>query len=157
LRFLLVKDLKKDKNFKAPLSVLLIFTTLYLIADIFVKHSTLGLFPSTVVSSLFGDEEQYIEPMELSVFLEFWHMEIFIYMMILLTLSAVFIRVFENSKTSVTISHINMILAFVSLVSIALAYFYTPALVYLYSGSFLLWHILSLYICIVSLYRIYHA
>ena len=92
MKFTLIKDLKQDSLMKPILSGLLIFTLLYLIADIIVKNATVGIFITDITYSLFGNEEEFLDPMLQSTFLEFWHIEIFFIMMILLSLSAVFIR-----------------------------------------------------------------
>lgn len=155
MKFLLVKDLKNDSYFKPIISALLIFTISYLVIDIFVKHNSIGITVSSLLNTFFGNEEEYIDPMELSIFLEFWHMDIFFIMMLLLTLSAVYIRLCKASKQSLFISNVNIISALVTLLSVAVSYFYISSFIYLYIFSFYLWHILSIYISLISLYKLY--
>ena len=99
------------------LTGLLIFIFFYLISNMMVKHFNFGVLPSTVLLTLFGDEEQYIDPLSTASFLEFWHMEIFFIMMLLLTLSAVFIRIAKNSNLKIILINTLMLSSLVSLVS----------------------------------------
>jgi len=152
VRFTLVKDLKKDKTMRPILNGLTLFTLLYLITDIFVKHSSFGVFARDVSLTLFGSEEEFIDPLTQASFLEFWHMEIFFMMMILLTLSAVYIRLSQKSSLRLFILNIVMIFAISSLLSLVLSYFVSPLFVYLYTFSYLLWHIVAIYMSLYSLW-----
>lgn len=157
MKFLVVKELNEDENFKPLLSTLLSFTLIYLFVDIFVKNHSIGFFPKDILNSFLGNEDEYIDPMQTSVFLEYWHMEIFFIMMILLILSAIYIRIHKNTKLTLVISNANLICALISLISIAITYFYIPSFVYIYFATFIIWHLLSIYISFSSIYKLYFA
>ena len=131
----------------------LTFILLYILSDILVKYSSFGLFGDKINLTLFGSEEEYIDPMSKASFLEFWHTEIFFIMMILLTLGAVFIRLAKNSRVLVT--NILMISAIASLVALGLSYFISPFFVNIYVATFFLWHLTALYMILYSLWRLY--
>lgn len=154
MRFTLIKDLKKDTTMKPILVGLLLFTLLYLISDIFVKESSFGISIDTVNTSLFGNEEEFIDPLSKSSFLEFWHMQIFFMMMILLTLSAVFVRLV--SKAKLLLLNLLMISALLSLVSLFGAFFLSGAFVQIYVVTFFAWHIFAIYMILASLWSLYH-
>lgn len=139
------------------LTGLLLFITLYILLDVFLKYHTLGLFPHQIQSSLFGDIDEYIDPMPKSVFLEFIHIEIFFSMMILLTLNAVFIRLNHLKSFTLTLTNITMISALLSLVSITLIYFFSTNLLFIYIASFFIWHFTALYMTLISLKRLHFA
>ena len=42
----------------------------YLVVNLFVRDYTLGLLPTQINNSLFGNEEEYLDPMGISSFLE---------------------------------------------------------------------------------------
>jgi hypothetical protein len=142
---------------KPVLGGLLFFILLYLVADLFVKQSSFGLTPDAVHATLFGDEEQFLDPLSKASFLEFWHMEIFFCMMTLFTLSAVYIRMSEGSKKALLLVNLLFISALVALFSLFGAYFLFGGFVALYAFSFLLWHILALFCSLYSLKRLYFA
>lgn len=154
MRFTLIKDLKKEDSMRPILSGLLIFTSLYLMADVFVKHLSFGVSISSVKSTLFGNEEEFLDPITQSSFLEFIHTEIFFIMMILLTLSTVFIRISKNTKLNFIIMNATMISAILSLIALALSYYLSSYFIVVYIATFFIWHILSLYMSIHSLWKL---
>ena len=139
------------------LSGLLIFISLYIFADFFVKNATIGLSSSAVNTKLFGNMDEFIDPMMQSVFLEHLHTETFFIMMILLTLSAVFMRLFAERAFALTLLNITMLSALLSLIAIGLSYYVTASFVHLYVISFFVWHIAALLMSLLSLWRLFRA
>jgi len=156
MRFTLIKDIKQDKMMKPILNGLLLFLLFYLIADIFVKSANFGISIETIMTTLFGNEEEYIDPITTAVLLEFWHGEIFYSMMILLTLSTIFIRVCKSYKLRLILLNTLMLSALLSLIALPLAYFVSSFFVYIYLYTFFLWHISAIYIAIHSLIKLYN-
>lgn len=154
MRFTLIKDLKKEDSMRPILSGLLIFISLYLMADIFVKHLSFGISLSSIKSTLFGNEEEFLDPITQSSFLEFIHTEIFFIMMILLTLSTVFIRISKSTKRNFIIMNVTMISAIISLIALALSYYLSSYFIVVYITTFFIWHILSLYMSIYSFWKL---
>ena len=136
MKFTLIKKLSQDKSMRPILTGLLLFTLLYILSDILVKYVNFGVFPDAINVTLFGDEEQYIDPLSTSAFLEFWHVEIFFIMMILLTLSAVFVRVSKDDTSKTILLSALMISALFSLISLVLAFFVAKIFVLVYSILF---------------------
>lgn len=155
MRFTLIKNLEKDGAMRPILSGLLIFMFLYLVVDIFVKEANFGLFTESVASTLFGDEEEYLDPISKASFLEFIHTEIFFIMMILLTLSAVFVRLCSKSKVNLLLLNVVMVFALASLISLGGAYFYSSLFISFYVWSFFIWHIGAFYMIVYSLWKLY--
>ena len=156
MRFTLIKDLKQDSMMRPILSGLLTFTLLYLISDIFVKESSFGIFQESLQTTLFGNEDEFIDPLTTSAFLEFWHMEIFFIMMILLTLSAVFIRLSGAKGLNIIVVNAVMISALISLVALLLSFFLSVVFVQLYVLSYFIWHICAIYMSLYSLIKLYY-
>lgn len=154
MRFTLLKDLRQDKAIKPLLNGLLLFMLMYFIADFFVVNATLGLFPSDIKLTLYGNIDEFIDPIDKSVFLEYIHGQIFFMMMILLTLSAVFARLIKKSSFSIFIINALMITALATLVTLGLSYFSSQAFISAYITLFELWHIVALYMTLHSLWRL---
>ena len=133
---------------------LLLFMLLYIPFDIMVKSHTMGLSTVTVMQTLFGNADEFLDPMNKSVFLEFIHMEIFFLMMILLSLSAVYIRLLSHKSN--TILTINLLMGFALLTPVTLfcGYFYLAEFINLYVVSFFIWHFVALYMIIRSLWEL---
>jgi len=142
---------------KPILSGLLIFMFLYIVADIFVKQQTIGLSSSEVSLTLFGNTEEFLDPISKAVFLETLHAEVFFLMMILLMLSAVFIRLRAKKRFSITLLNITMTSALLALLSLALAYFFSASFINLYVVTFFLWHCGALLMSALSLWSLYRA
>jgi len=152
LRFTLINDLKQDNSIKPILNGLLLFTLIYLVADIFVTQSSLGLFSETLKVTLFGNEEEFINPMNKSVFLEYIHAQIFFMMIILLTLSAIYARVSNKKSYSLFIVNTLMLSGLLTLFSFGGTYFIHPDFIHLYILNFFLWHITAFYMSSYSLW-----
>ncbi|OIP56115.1 MAG: hypothetical protein AUK54_02760 [Helicobacteraceae bacterium CG2_30_36_10] len=157
MKFTLVKDLRKDRVMKPILSGFLVFTLLYLLSDIFVKQSTFGIFPHAIETSLFGNEEEFLDGLSQASFLELWHVEIFFIMMIAFTTSTVYIRLSGASKTALLAVNIMLLTALLSLVTLALAYYLSPHFIYIYVSSFFIWHIVAFFCTLISLKRLHYA
>jgi len=142
---------------KPILSGLLFFTLLYLVSDIFVKNSGFGVFPSAVKLTMFGNEQEFLDPISKASFLEFWHVEIFFIMMIIFTLSAVYIRLSKASKSAIVVVNLMMISAIASLISLPISYFFNPIFINMYVTTFFIWHILALFSSVYSLKRLHYA
>ncbi len=138
------------------LSGLLFFTLLYLMGDVFVKHSNFGIFSGAINLTLFGDEDQFIDPLTHSSFLEFWHMEIFFIMMILLTLSAIFIRLSDKSKKQILITNITMLSSIISLLALLASFYLWAYFIELYVLCFFIWHTLASYMALFSLWKLHY-
>lgn len=157
MRFTLIKDIKQDVGMKSVLSGLLIFTILYIIVDYFVKQSGFGVSPESVALTLFGNPDEFLDPMSPSSFLEFAHIEIFFIMMILLTLSAVYIRMSNKRIHSILIVNIATLGALVSLVALGGAYYFHEGFVGVYVVGSFVWRSLAFYMSVYSLWRLHFA
>lgn len=157
MKFTIIKDLKQDSMMKPILSGLLFFTLLYLLSDFFVKYNSLGIFPHAIHLSLFGNKEEFLDPINEVSFLEFWHMEIFFMMMIIFTLSTVYIRLSKASKSAIVVVNIMMISAITSLISLVFSYYFSSNFINIYVVTFFIWHILALFSSLYSLKKLYYA
>jgi len=142
---------------KPLLNGLLVFIMLYLVFDIFVKNHTLGLSTHTINTTLFGNADEFLDPMNKSVFLEFIHMQIFFLMMLLLTLSAVFIRLLHKKQNTLLIMNLLMLFGILSPVMLSAAYFYSAEFTSIYLVSFFSWHIIAFYMAIKSFWELNFA
>ena len=139
------------------MSGLLIFTFLYLLVDIFVKYNSFGLFSSALRLTLFGDEEQFIEPLSSVSFLEYIHTEIFFIMMILLTLSAIYARLANKIPSTLWVINAVLLSSLLSLITLTLSYYFSDSFINLYVLSYFSWHTLAFYMASYSLWSLNFA
>ncbi len=136
------------------LSGLLIFTLFYLSADVILKKDHIGITFETLSSTLYGNEDEFIEPVNFHFLLELSHSDIFFMMMTLLTLSAIFSRLCKLDKTRLILINITMISAILNIATLFLAYFINSFFIYLWIASFWLWHLGASTMSLISLFHL---
>lgn len=151
MKFTVIKNIQKNTPMSLILRGFLIFILLYLISDVLVLKSSFGITFEAVNTALSGNEELYIDPMNEASFLEFWHTQIFFIMMILLTLSSIFIRVANKSR--VILTNALMLSAIVSLISLALAFYISDFFTNIYVITYHLWHVIALIMILYALWK----
>ena len=134
---------------------LLLFILLFLSADVVLKNDHIGLTPTALAQTLFGNEEEYIEPVTEHFLLELMHSDIFFMMMTLLTLSAVYARLCQNKTIRIVNINATMISALLTILFLPLAYYLSAIFILPYIIAFYAWHILALFMAIASLYYLY--
>ncbi len=139
------------------LNGLLLFMLIYFIAEIFVDYNSFGLSFEQVKITLFGDEENFLEPISQASFLEYIHTKIFFMMMILLTLSAVFIRLSASNSLKLFCLNSVMLSALTMLITLPLAYYANPFFTYIYLLTYYLWHLCAFYMVLYSLWSLNFA
>ena len=155
MKFTLVKDIKGDSLMRPLLGGLLLFMLLFLSADVLLKNEHIGLIPTHLSQTLFGDEEAYIEPATEQFMLELIHSDIFFMMMTLLTLSAVYARLCQNKTIRIVNINATMISALLTVLFLPLAYYLSAWFVLPYIIAFYSWHILALFMAMASLYYLF--
>ena len=155
MKFTLIKDVKHDPLMRPLLGGLLLFILLFLSADIFLKDDHIGLTPSHLAQTLFGNEEAFIEPVSEHFLLELMHSDIFFMMMTLLTLSAVYARLCQNARLRLININLTMISALFSIVLLPLAYYLSPLFITPWIASFYAWHILAMMMTMASLFYLF--
>ena len=137
------------------LNGLLIFMLIYFVAEVFVDYFGFGIMFEQVLVTLIGDEENFIEPISQPTFLEYIHTKIFFMMMILLTLSAVFIRL--ATKYRLLWLNTLMLSALFMLISLGLCYFFGTIFIYPYILLYFTWHLSAIYMTLYSIWMLNFA
>jgi len=155
MKFTLIKDVKHDTLMRPLLGGLLLFILLFLSADILLKNDHIGLTPSHLSQTLFGNEEEFIEPVNEHFLLELIHSDIFFMMMTLLTLSAVYARLCQNARLRLVTINLAMVSALLSIVLLPLAYYLSPLFITPWIAAFYAWHLLALLMTLASLFYLF--
>ena len=142
---------------KPILSGLLLFALIYLLSDIYVTKLSLGLFSEQIHTTLFGNVEEFLDPISRAFFLEYIHMQIFFMMMLVLTLSTVYIRMTNKKTYSLVVVNLLMISALLTLLTLSLSYFLNAVFINFYVFTFFTWHIVALYMSLSSLWSLNFA
>ena len=142
---------------KPILSGLLLFTLIYLLSDIYFTKLSLGLLSEQIQTTLFGDVDEFLDPISRASFLEYIHMQIFFMMMLVLTLSTVYIRMTNKKTYSLVVVNLLMMSALLTLLTLGLSYFLNAVFINFYVFTFFTWHIVALYMSLSSLWSLNFA
>ena len=153
MKFLSQTSLHDNPFLKNLLGGLLVFITLFLLLDILLYHIQIGLSFENAITSILGNEEEFIEPILFDSLLVMIHSNLFFSMLILLILSAIWVRISKpNSKLFL---HLLFILAILAPVFLLLGYFFGTLAIKIWVVLFLLWHFLALLMSIQVMIGIY--
>ncbi len=154
MKFTLVKDLRSDPLMRPVLIGVLLFLLLFFISDLFVMQDQIGLHVSKASQTLYGDEAQYLDPIAPLVLLELIHANLFMSMLSLLTLSAVFIRLETREKRARLGVHLLMLSALLAPALLYGASFGIPLLMAVWLLFYWLNHLIALLMILFSLWRL---
>ena len=154
MRFTLIKDLSKHTQMRALLLGMLLFISLFLIVDVLIKDELIGLNVAQVSTTLYGDEEEFIEAINESVLLSMIHSDLFFMMMSLTLLSAIYTRLVGGSKLTNRLISTLFLGALMSLAFLLFAFYFKSFFVQLYLGAFYIWHGVALLFAFVSIKKL---
>lgn len=154
MRFTLIKDLSKHTQMRALLLGMLLFISLFILSDIGMKASLIGLTNQQVITTIYGDEEEFIEPITQGTLLEMIHADIFFMMMTLSLLSSIYTRLVGGSKMTNRLISLLFLSALGSLGFLLLAFYSEHFFTTLYLSSFYIWHSLALLFSLISIKKL---
>ncbi len=152
MRFTLVKELRTDPLMRPLLNGVLIFIVAFLFVDIFLKYERTGIDVATISNTLYGNEEEFADPISEQFFLELLHAEIFFIMMTLLTLSAIYARLAPIKRRMLIVINVISLAAISEVVMFVLAYYVGSLFIYIWIVSFWTWHIGAIFVSTLSLF-----
>ncbi|MEA1920195.1 MAG: hypothetical protein U9N52_10170 [Campylobacterota bacterium] len=147
-------DHQANRLMNTLLTGLLLFILLFLSADLLLKAQHYGYTLSQVESTLYGNEELFIDPLPLLSLLQGIHADIFFAMMILLSIGAVYGRVGRSKRLRIILINLTMFSALIALLAPFLALYLHKVWIFFWIFSSLLWHVLAIAISFVSLWRL---
>jgi len=136
--------------------VLSFFILIFLATDTALHHYQLGLSVDKVMTTLYGNEEIFEEPILFTTLLLQVHIDLFLSMFILLTLLAMFIRLYAKNKYTKIWIHLLFLSGLFTPLLLLLNYFLASKL-----GSiiwiilFIFWHLVAFYLCFKILWKLY--
>ena len=157
MRFVLIKDLKQDRSMRPMINFILAFILLFVIFAPVVQHTTIGLYESKVHTTFFGNEEEFLDPINGDYFLEYLHTQIFLVMMVMVTLSAIFVRVSRNNSFTKFVLITSNSSALLFLVALTLGYYVAPIVIPLYLLGYYIWFAATMLMVVLSFTRLNFA
>jgi len=155
MKFLVTKSLHNASFFKYLIGFLSLFIILFLMTDSLLHHLQIGLTLEKASFSLFGNEEEFLEPLLFSSLLLQVHIDLFLSMFVVFVTLVSYIRLYEKSKYLTQTIHIFYLVTMASSLSLLLSYFMASnIIIFIWIILFISWHIMGLYLNSKILWKI---
>lgn len=151
MKFTLVKELRDDALMRPLLAGLLLFMLAFLPSELLLEAERTGVTPETAAVTLYGDAENFMDPLPAETLLEQLHAKLFFTMFTLLTLGAVYIRLMGPGRFKTVPLHLTLLAALAEPPLLLLAYYRGEAYLLPWLGAFWLWHAGAFVLALVSL------
>jgi len=148
MKFLVTKDLAHSTLLTYLMGSVVFAILLYLGFDMLLHAYVIGLDMQSVSITLFGDVENFVEPILIDSLLLQVHIDLFMTLFAILILSSIYIRLYSDKVMTKWVVHLLFSLGILAPVVLLLAYFFSASLTAIWLISFVLWHILG---CIVAM------
>jgi len=154
MKFLVTKDLVHSTLLTNLMSAVVFMLLLYIGFDTVLHAYVIGLDMHSISITLFGDAENFIEPVLIDSLLLQVHIDLFMTLFALLILSSIYIRLYSSKAMTKWIIHIVFILGMLAPITLILAYYVSSLFIYIWLISFILWHLMASVVAILILKRL---
>ena len=154
MKFLISKDIEHSRlltNLMVGVSIALLF---YLVLDILLHVYLLGADITSIVNTLYGNVEEFVEPILIDTLLLQVHIDLFMSLFTIMIISTMYIRFYHMQKYTKWLVHSVFILGFISPVFLVIAYYTSVGFVYVWLFSFLLGHFLAMLLALLVIKRL---
>ncbi len=143
MKFLLTKELGHTRLLTTLMAAVVFFILLYLGFDIALHAYVIGTDVHSVALTLFGDVENFVEPILLDTLLLQVHSDLFMSLFSLLILTSIGIRLHGSRPIMRWTVHLVFVLGMLSAVLMLAAYFVGAWLIPVWIAVFVAWHVLA--------------
>ncbi len=154
MKFLVTKDLAHSTLLTYLMSAVVCMLLLYIGFDAVLHAYVIGLDMHSVSVTLFGDAENFVEPILIDSLLLQVHIDLFMTLFTLLILSSIYIRLYSSKAMTKWIVHLLFILGMLAPVTLILAYFVSALFTAIWLMSFILWHVLASIVALMILKKL---
>jgi len=145
MKFLISKELSQAtllKNLMLAVCVALFF---YLGLDVLLHAYVFGFDLSSISSTLYGNTEEFIEPILLDTLLLQVHIDLFMSLFSMMIIASIYIRLYSEDSFTKILVHTLFVLGLVAPLLLVVAYFTEMVVVYVWLIGFILGHLLAMY------------
>jgi hypothetical protein len=154
MKFLVTKDLEHSTLLSYLMGSVVGMILLYLVFDVVLHTYIIGLDIHTISVTLFGDVENFIEPILIDSLLLQVHIDLFMTLFAVMILASIYIRLYSTKLMTKWIVHLIFFLGVLAPMTLLLAYFVSEAFTLIWLVSFLLWHLLGSIIAVMILKKL---
>jgi len=154
MKFLVTKDLAHSTLLSYLMGSVVFAILLYLGLDTVLHAYIIGLDMHSVSVTLFGDAENFVEPILIDSLLLQVHIDLFMTLFAILILSSIYIRLYSDKVMTKWIVHLLFIMGMLAPAALLLAYFISASFTAIWLISFILWHVLASLVALVILKKL---
>lgn len=143
MKFLVTKDLEHSKLLSNLMGSVVFAILLYLGFDVLLHAYVIGLDMESISATLFGDLENFVEPILIDSLLLQIHIDLFMTLFAIMILASIYIRLYSSKGATRWVVHLLFILGMLAPAALLLAYFVSESFTFIWLLSFLLWHLLG--------------
>jgi len=144
MKFLVTKDLAHSTLLGHLILGVCIALFFYLGSDIVLHAYILGDNLIALSNTLYGNVDEFIEPILLDSLLLQVHIDLFMSLFSIMILASIYIRLFSKRKITKQLVHFLFIFGLAAPISLLIAYFTSVGLIYTWLVCFFFWHLLGL-------------
>lgn len=154
MKFLVTKDLGHSRLLAYLMGAVVIAILMYLVLDMIMHSYVIGADIEGIKSTLFGDAETFEEPILIDSLLLQVHIDFFMTLFALLILASIYIRLYSQTSFVKVVIHSLFLFGIVTPIFLLLAYLWAETFVYIWLGSFLLWHVIAFVVSVMILQKL---
>ena len=154
MKFLVTKDLAHSTLLTYLMGSVVFAILLYLGLDTVLHAYVIGLDRQSASVTLFGDAENFVEPVLIDSLLLQVHIDLFMTLFALLMLSSIYIRLYAEKVMTKWIVHLLFITGMLAPATLILAYFVGTSFVTMWLVTFILWHLLAAIVAVMILKKL---
>lgn len=143
MKFLVTKDLAHSTLLTYLMGSVVFAILLYLGFDMLLHAYVIGYDMQSVSITLFGDIENFVEPILIDSLLLQVHIDLFMTLFAILILSSIYIRLYSDKVMTKWVVHLLFSLGILAPVVLLMAYYVSTLFTAIWLISFVLWHILG--------------
>lgn len=144
MKFVLSKDIEHSKLLNTLLIGVSAALFFYLVFDLILHGYIIGSDISTISATLYGNAEEFIEPILLDALLLQVHIDLFMSLFTFMILATIYIRLFSEEKMTRWFVHLLFIFGILAPLMLLVAYLSSIVFVYLWILTLLVGHFLAI-------------
>ncbi len=154
MKFLVSKDLAHSSLLGNLMAGVVFSLFFYLVLDIVLHAYVVGLDITTLSTTFYGNEEEFIEPILIDTLLLQVHIDLFISLFTIMIVASIYIRLYSTNLMTKWLVHLLFILGLLSPILLMVAYFTTVGFIYIWLVSFIFGHFLGMVMSLLILKKL---
>lgn len=155
MKFLVNKDLEHSRLLKNLMAGVVFALFFFFLLDIILHAYVFGLDISTLSTTLFGNPDEFIEPILLDTLLLQVHIDLFMALLSIMIVASIYIRLHNKKMRTKWLVHTLFILGLFAPIFLMVAYFTNVWFVTMWLVTFILGHLLAMWMSLLILKRVF--